>query len=65
MDATHDPREDGAVAHDGVTYPIWINDRVRAELRRLRLQCGKSPLALAVTKSMRACPQSLNVSAAL
>jgi len=49
MDPTQDPPEAGAVDRDGVPYPIWINDRVRAELTRLRLALGKSPYALAVT----------------
>ena len=32
----------------GTDYPTWINDRVRAELRRVRLAQGKTPYERAV-----------------
>ncbi len=29
-------------------YPIWFNDRVRLELKRRRLELGKSPYSMAI-----------------
>ena len=46
MDTTHIPTPED--------YPTWINDRIRAELKRLRLELGLSAYALAIPKKLTA-----------
>jgi DNA-binding XRE family transcriptional regulator len=47
MDSPHPPS-------DELRYAIWINDRIRAELKRRRLALGVSPYALAIPRKLTA-----------